>query len=114
MGVEPKSEGRRPSRSPFRIGQTADDAVYVLRRTGRRRNAVYFETREGEEFHLPLKRDSEPAIRRSLRDAEIKPAEVTRVRWFFDDFSLTFELGRGPGGRGPLCFRIVEVEGMAQ
>jgi hypothetical protein len=106
------SKATRSLAQPFRIGQTADDAAYVLRRTNRRRNAVYFETRKGEEFHLPLKRDSEPAIRRSLRDAEIKPAEVTRVRWFFDDFSLTFEKGRGPGGRGSLCFRIVAVEVM--
>lgn len=110
--MTPKPEGRRLS--PFHIGQTADDAVYVMHRTGRKRNAVYFTTDKGEEFHLILDRDSEAAIRKSLRDAEIKPAEVVRVKWFFDDGSLTFELGRGPGGKGALCFRIIKKEFTAQ
>jgi len=103
-------------KTPFYIGQAADDVLKVAKRTNRKRLAVEFTTEDGETFRFDLDAGTarERRARREAMEAEVNGkridmARLPRVLYFYPDCVLTFEKTRGPSGSGALCYRIVSI-----
>jgi hypothetical protein len=102
---------------PFYIGQSIDDVVEVARRTNRRRLALEFTDREGEEYRFDLgafsareRREKREAMEAEMEDKRIDLGNVPVVKYVYDDCELTFERGRGLKGDGALVYRITRIE----
>lgn len=80
----------------FHIGQTSDSALAAIKS---KRGVRLIRTQE-----LERKEVDDPGM------ASGKRVDL-RVQWRLSDKQkLVFERGRGPGGRGALCYRIVEIK----
>lgn len=96
-------------KTPFYIGQTADEVIRVARKTRRARLAVECITEDGETFYFDL--DAKTARQRKAKlaamnaevgDKRIDLDKLPVVRYFYDDCVLTFEK------RGP--YRVTKIE----
>jgi len=102
-------------KTPFYIGQSADDVRRVAKRTGRERLAIEFE-HGGETIRFDLgaktareRREKKEAMEAEVGDRKISLGNIPKVRYFYPDCTLTFEKTRGPGDDGALCYRVTEI-----
>ena len=109
-------EREEMTKTPFYIGQSADDVLKVAKKTGRERLAVEFE-HDSETFRFDLSAKSAPERKRqraemeaTVGDKRVDLANIFKVRYFYLDCVLTFEKTRGPQGDGALCYRVTEIE----
>ncbi len=104
-------------KTPFYIGQSVDEVLYIAKKTNRRRLAVEFEAEDGETYRFDLDADTarkrrrlKAAMEAELRDKSIHYARIPKVRYVFPDCALTFEKTRGPKGDGALRYRVTGIE----
>jgi hypothetical protein len=102
-------------KTPFHVGQSADDVIRVAKRTGRERLALEFE-HEGETYYFDLsartareRREKKEAMEAKVGDRKINLGNIPKVRYFYADCVLTFERNRGLDGVGALCYRVTEI-----
>ena len=103
-------------KTPFFVGQSADDVLKIAGKTGRERVAVEFE-HDGETFRFDLsaktareRKEKKAAMEAEAGDRKINLTNISKVRYFYPDCVLTFEKTRGPSGKGALCYRVTEIE----
>lgn len=95
-------------RTPFHIGQSADDVIKVLKRTGRRRSAAQFQGREGTLF-VNLQRKKDKEIEQELEKHTIDRTQNLTVWYYFTDCTLKFKRYRGLTGKEPSCYRVILI-----
>jgi len=67
--------------------------------------------RTGRKWTKPPRVLNEEAV--SREDGGLNPIAVAErgvVQYYYPDATLTFKRGRGPRGKGALCFRITKIE----
>jgi hypothetical protein len=88
-------------KTEFYVGQPIDDVLRIAIATRRRRRKVEFNGEEGT-FTMGEGQPPPPGYKFDLRQDMI-------VKYFYDDYILTFERSHGPDGTGALCYRVIEV-----
>jgi hypothetical protein len=112
-----------PAPLPFHVGQTSDDVVRVLKRSGRRCRRVDVTDDAGQVHTLTALRGRPRELDASAEAQGVKTKNLVEVVRYLDDCTLTFRYTRlfkhvpeegMPLGRvveaGPMCWRVSKIE----
>jgi len=95
-------------RTPFRVGQSIDDVLKVMKRTNRKCNLVKIRGREGT-FTIDTRRKSNRVVNSKIKDLSLNLRQNLTVWYYLDDCILVFKRNRGEGNTGASCYRVASV-----
>lgn len=95
--------------TPFKVGQSIDDVMYIVHRTGREKIALRIKAKEGI-FTIDTRRKSDRLVQKEVADHVSDPVQNFTLWWYFPDCCLKFKRYQGLDGKGAPCYRVVVVE----
>lgn len=95
-------------RTPFKIAQSIDDVLYIMKRTNRRRLAVQFQGREGVLF-INMRGKKDKDVQSEMQGHSFDMTQNFTVWYYLSDCTLKFKRYRGLDNKGHDCFRIIHI-----